>query len=250
MTCQAEGAVGGLRSLSVLPNFFWFHAFRRKTVAEVVSVLLNGPAPNPNPECETRVHETALGVAPPSVYAYLGRTLEVFGNSAFLLPMASLVGQVSPFDTGGLIKKIMPVSGWPIDQKQEYLRKFSWSASELPKLLAVYPQTTTVAIRAYLECNNPSQDGPHQLWDGPEANIWKLNTDWRAWTWEGRQPDKLSVGTLARWTCPSDLYDEIQTYAETASADVADAVAELSSKYVRGGVSRLVRDMRAAQEAA
>ncbi len=52
--------------------YYWFHAFNRDTIQDVVSVLRNGPEINPRPDCRTRQNEDLLDIVPACVYAYLG----------------------------------------------------------------------------------------------------------------------------------------------------------------------------------
>jgi len=52
------------------------------------------------------------------------------------------------------------------------------------------------------------------------------------------------------WSCSSPLYGQIREQAENAAAADIDWYEEMLSKYVKGGVSALVRDLRSMQEAA
>lgn len=98
--------------------YLWFHAFDRPAIPETIDVLRNGPSFHPSPTCTTRVNEGILAIAPPHVYAYLGRPVELFGHTAVSLPIDALTGTVSPFDTGGLVGHIAPVKDWTQDARR------------------------------------------------------------------------------------------------------------------------------------
>lgn len=234
-----------------LEKLLWFHAFRRDTIAEVFDVLKKGPTPNPNVGCTTRKNERDLAISP-SVYAYLGRALEVFGECALVLPRHRLAGSVSPFDSGGLVDHIAPANGWEAEERRTFLTGYTWATEELTSLLATYPGATAVA--SYLACERPSERGPHALWKGkPEGEIWSAaNNDWRAWTWEARCESTFPVGhSLHRWSCTPQHYQQLLDAAASGESWVdGDFLEFLVGKYVRGGVSNLVRELRAEQEAA
>lgn len=235
--------------------YCWFHAFNRDSVQDTISVLRNGPAINPSPTCTTRKNEARLAIQPSCVYAYLGHPLQEFGDVVLSLPADALEGKVSPFDTGGLVEHIAPINGWSDDQRREFLARFSWPADELPELLKRYPRTLPPHRRAYLDASRPHVAGPHLLWperNGAVTTIWaEKSNERRAWLWEGRTDHQLRVsGNLVYWSCSSPLYGQIREEAEDAAAADVDWYEELLSKYVKGGVSALVRDLRSTQEAA
>lgn len=235
--------------------YCWFHAFNRDSVDETIGVLRNGPTINPSPACTTRLNEVKLAIQPPCVYAYLGHPLPEFGDVVLSLPAQALRGTVSPFDTGGLVEHIAPVNSWPDDRRQEFLEQYSWQSDELPELLKRYPQNTPPQRRAYLDASRPLVAGPHLLWPerrGAVTTIWAdMSNERRAWLWEGRSHHQLPVdGDLVYWSCSSPLYGEIRERADDAGAADIEWFEELLSKYVKGGVSALVRDMRSTQEAA
>jgi len=62
-----------------------------------------------NPKCTTRQNELVLGM-PACAYAYLGKTVPDFGDAALAFPFDDIAGHMSPFDTGGLVEHIKPVS--------------------------------------------------------------------------------------------------------------------------------------------
>src|SRR4051812_2917142 len=138
---------------------FWFHAFRSGTMEEAFRVLHEGPAPPPaSVKPDTRELESLLSIAEPRVYCYLGRTSDSFGPFAVAVSRSldDAPGDVSPFDTGGLVKKIAPVHGWPEADKRLYLKGYTWSASELDELLRIYPSTSRDRGMAYLEATAPT----------------------------------------------------------------------------------------------
>lgn len=211
-----------------------------------MAVLRDGPMPLD--AGSTRDAERALGIPVACVYAYLGRTLEAFGNSAIVVDDGAVRGHMSPFDTGGLVNNIAPVSGWPEASKRQYLASYSWPTAQFDNVVALYPDGHAAGRSAYIAGSRPSVDGPHITWPGrEEADIWASNNDWRAWTWEGR--GSISAGAqLRHWTCPPAVLAEITKYAErTSHADGGAWFEELLARYVAGGVSRLVRNLRAEQ---
>jgi hypothetical protein len=218
-------------------------------VAEVVDVFKNGPKHHPDANCTTRRNEAALGIAS-SVYAYLGKTVPDFGDAAFALPLGAVTGQISPFDTGGLVKHIAPVAGWDDDARRAYLAAFTWPTSDRDTRLAAYPGSD---LNGYLNGNRPLHAGPHGAWPNAQvAAIWnEPSNSWRAWTWEARSKGRMpKPSSLRAWSCSPAMHQEIQEYAakSTKKAEVA-FVAKLLTTYVRGGVSRLVADLRAEQAA-
>ena len=239
-----------------MPRYLWFHAFARDTLADTLDVLRHGPRHHPLATVRTRVNEEELGIAPPCVYAYLGRTLETFGTSAISLPVDEVPGVVSPFDSGGLVDHIVPLDKWETDQRRNYLARYSWPADQLDDLLAAYPTADAGRVAGYLAGTRPPQSGPHEVWpdddDGPSlvATIWADNDDCRAWLWETRVPEHLPITNLVRWSCSSATYDEILRYTDTVNdADEAAWLESLLERFVVGGVSALVRELRAYQEA-
>lgn len=231
-----------------LPGLLWFHAFNRKDVAGVVEVLRKGPKYHPDRNSPTRRHEKELGIKPPRVYAYLGRTLELFGSNALVLPLDAIDGEMSPFDSGGLVKRIKPIDTFQGAQRQKYLQDYSWATGGKTRLLNVYPSGDGTKLKRYMAGKKPSgHDGPHDLWTGKEiAAIWKLNEDWRAWTWEARSAEPLDCSQLVKWTCAPSDYPHI--VKELASRDFARLRA-LVPCYVKGGVSNLVTQLRLEQVA-
>jgi hypothetical protein len=243
-----------------LPRYLWFHAFSRDNLADTLEVLRHGPRHHPDPTVRTRLNEQELGIAPPCVYAYLGRTLETFGTSALSLPADQIVGTVSPFDSGGLVEHIAPLNTWQTEPRREYLARYSWSTDGLANLLQIYPTDAPALVAAYLRGTQPAVSGPHELWPDPEgaeeapliATIWADNEDCRVWLWETRVSEHLAInGNLLRWLCSSATYSAILRYTETIQ-DVNEAawIESLLERFVVGGVSALVQDLRAYQEAA
>jgi hypothetical protein len=234
-----------------MPRLFWFHAFNRKTDGDVIDVLLNGPRIHPDPNSETRQNELRLGINPHRVYAYLGRTHTQFGESALALHPAGVGNEISPFDTGGLINKIAPVKAYSDAGKQKYLRSYTWPANQHEAVLKIFPSSDPKRFSEYLLGAAPTGfDGPHDLWNGREiAAIWTSNTDWRAWTWEGRA-EAFDLSKLYKWTCSPAKFPELVEHIETvASVNTADAFSTIMGNYVHGGVSHLITSLRGEQAA-
>lgn len=223
---------------------------------EVIDVLRRGPGYNPDPTCTTRKNEAVLGL-PASVYAYLGKTVPDFGDAAFALPFDALEGaDMSPFDTGGLVKHITPVSARPDADKRTFLASYTFDSRRRRRLVVSYPGTSRMEIDRYLDGQRPSgHDGPHRVWpkapvtDPAIAAIWHARNDWQAWTWEGRVRNTLRIRKLPyRWSCSPALFQRVREYAErVAKGAEAKFLDELLALYVRGGVSRLVADLRKEQ---
>lgn len=238
--------------------YFWFHAFRRSDIREVISVLADGPMPLAG--SKTAGNERVLGIEPPRVYAYLGQTFEEFGDSALSLGMAALddATAVSPFDTGGLVDHISPVRDWPPERQRAFLSLYTWPATELEALLKRYPTDTAASVAAYLRGVRPSAAGPHDVFavDGPDdarvAAIWQNGTSARAWLWEARAPGSLPVTAhLEKWSCSPSTYQALLRYEEELDDEAIGAlIARLKEAFVPGGVAALVVGLLAQQEAA
>jgi hypothetical protein len=236
----------------ILSDYRWFHAFRRGGAEEILEVLRNGPRIHPDPNCDTRVHEGVLGINPNCVYAYLGRTIEKFGHAAMVLPVNAIKGKVSPFDTGGLVNKIVPVSAQPDATKRVFLNAYSWPSSKLSSLLPIHPTENSARVRRYLlGVEPPDAAGPHALWPNAKATaaIWRSKNDWRAWTWEARSPEKFDVSRLEQWTCSPAVYSEIIDHVDALDPKSVSWFPALAARYVHGGVSNLVEQWKSRQAA-
>jgi hypothetical protein len=231
-----------------MANLLWFHAYRRKTVDEMITVLTRGADPTPPGLSRTRMNEARLGL-PPASYVYLGRTHEDFGSAAFALEQHNFMGLMSPFDTGGTIENIKPLAGWADKKRASYVAKYSWSTADFEAVVGAYPAADPAFVAAYVAAERPSHAGPHAIWlDRPKADIWLLNDDWRAWTWEGRCAGPIQTGyRILHWSCQPHVFDRIQQRIEDASTDF-DLLVSLTSRYVPGGVSALIDKMRAYQK--
>lgn len=234
-----------------MPDYRWFHAFNRNSAGEVLDVLRNGPKIHPDPSCATRRHEATLGIKPNCVYAYLGRTLETFGETVVVLPAKAVKGKVSPFDTGGLVNKIDPVRGLSDSDKKTFLNAFTWPATEMASLLTKHPTGKKAQVESYLAgVDPPAAAGPSIIWPHPKATaaIWRARNDWRAWTWEVRSPAHLDLSDLEQWTCSPALYTEIMDHVDSLGRAGA-WFKDIAERYVHGGVSDLVEQWKAKQAA-
>lgn len=222
----------------------WFTAYSRKTIEEYVAVLSIGPAPPPENVGKARQLELFLRIAPPRVYFYLGRTKEEFGEFAIILENRDLPdADVSPFDTGGLVRKIRPVCDWGASEKQAFLASYTWCLHEAHEAFALYPGTTEQGLRRYLACDAPEfGTGPHAIWTNrPPADIWASNKDWRCWTWEARWTQRVPVGDrLVAWTCEPAHWPRILEAVEAMPDDAARQWDGLLRRFVPGGVGALV----------
>jgi hypothetical protein len=225
----------------------WFRAFDRthadteQDARDVLAVLQSEDRPHPNPNAATRQKEVQLGIAPPRVYMYLGRTKEFFGRTAFVLGDCPADAEVSPFDTGDLLSVTKPVNGWPNDRQRELLRNYTWPIQRMAELLEVYPGTSSNDRRRYLSAK-PTVSGLHELLPNLiECPIWKDNDDWSAWTWEARTPSALPIGRrLLHWSTEDWRWAAIQDLAISADADTEEFISFLAPRYRPGGVSPLV----------
>lgn len=225
-----------------------FHAFRRNAAADIVEVLTVGPRPSPDVNCTTQRNERELDINPPHVYAYLGKTVPEFGNAAFAIGDGTIKGDISPFDTGGLVDHIHPVRDWPRNDRRAFLRANTWPSGRLHAQLERYPGTAVHEIAAYLDGERPSQPGPSAVFaNPPPASTWSdARNIWPAWTWELRVANilALSAADLVNWTCPAAMFNDV--YEELLRSNHADA-GTLLGKYIEGGVSRMVERLRAVQ---
>jgi hypothetical protein len=239
-----------------LPTLLWFHAFNRPDVAALLAVLRTG-VEVPAFETTTKQNERVLGINPHCAYAYLGKTLEAFGANAIVVPFDHLQGQVSPFDTGGLVRHIAPVSGWADARKQDFLNEFSWASADLEARLGDYPGTDPAAVKSYLDGARPSRNGPADVWLPAgnalaDGDIWRSGgVDGRAWLWEIRSSTGLpTAAQLVGWSCSTEVWNDIQKYFESLDDTVDTAWMEsLMELYHDGGVGALIRALRAQQEA-
>jgi hypothetical protein len=229
-------------------SLLWFHATGRQAASDYVRLLDVGLRPAAF-VTDTQQLELHLAIVPHRVYCYLGRTLEAFGEFCVALRPDSLpVGELSPFDTGGLVRKLEPIRTWTREQQQTYLDAFSFSTLTRADCLARHPAE---ALVEYLECARPVQRGPHQLWDGtPEADIWALapEHDWRAWTWEGRWQQLPIAGQIVAWSCAPSLFPLILDATERTDANISSEILDgFLQTYQPGGVGALVADLKAVQ---
>lgn len=245
-----------------MAELMWFHAFRRTIgggrtdppdIEAILRVLHDGPQVHPSETNETRQHELRLRIQPHRVYAYLGRTLDAFGDNAVVLPQKSIqAGHVSPFDTGGLINKLAPINGCEDDAKADFLASFTWTIADLPARLDEYPSRAPDALERYLDPDHkPAGIGPCVVWaDRPSVPLWKSNDHWRAWTWEGRaEPQHVAIAELHHWTCAASVERQILKAAKRVYRSEKDFVIRLQRTWVEGGVSPLVAKLRRAQAA-
>ncbi|MDP2308589.1 MAG: hypothetical protein Q8P18_21390 [Pseudomonadota bacterium] len=229
----------------------WFHAFRRATIDEYFDVLVNGPAPAPlGIATSTKDNEVALGIAPPEhVYVYLSGTDTTggFGEALFALALGDFDGTVTPFDTGGLVGHHAPAMGWdPPGRRSALVKSLSWPTAELAALLAIYPGPDDDAWASYIDGTRPIHAGPHSLWSCSEAAcIWEdMANDWRAWTWEGRRPDRIESGAkIAFWTCSNAMLLQLQKWV-TANPQHRAWLKQLMPKHIPDGVGELMAKHR------
>ncbi|HND30844.1 MAG TPA: hypothetical protein PLA94_12630 [Myxococcota bacterium] len=228
-------------------NLYWLHAFRRGSPADIAKVLCDGADPYPNPATSTSQNEAKLGITPARVYAYLGRTSDTFGDRAVAVRFDAPTGELSPFDTGGLIDHIRPVCSWSSDTaKTSFLRAYTWKSESLSKLLRNYPGA---AITSYLQGERPEPADPSEVWTHRHQSVKLWSTpqnEWRAWTWEIRSPGRLPTGErLIAWTCdPDERQSILNALRDLVLPEQDHWVDLLSKKYVKGGVAALVEKLR------
>jgi hypothetical protein len=238
-----------------LGQLLWFHVFERDTVPARLEVLRSGPVVGAN-ATTTKTNESALGIEPNCVYAYLGNAVQIFGDTVLSLPVEAIVGSVSPFDTGGLVSHIAPVKAWEQERQRKFLQQFSWSSTELPHLLSLYPSTDPAKLGGYLDRARPAHAGPHELWTTPDdvkAEIWSdPGNGYQTWLWEVRSPTQIAInGNLVAWSCSGPVYEEVLTLSANATQpDELGFFEVLFSRYVPGALSGLLTFLRAQQAAA
>lgn len=237
------------------PGLFWARAFSLND-ARLANTLVHGPTPHPDPTSSVRLDETALGIAPPRVYFYLNQLLPEFGETGVLLRADSLTGELSPFDSGGLLDHIIPVKMWPLDAKRAFLRKYTFDIAELGSLLGLHPGDGLLA--SYQRQERPTARGPHAYWGaappipqaeadteppfevrGSGADIWREN-DPRAWYWEARPAPQQIVWTIVSWS--SSRYPAIMEAAARDTSIDEVALGGLVATYRDGGASRMLQE--------
>ena len=236
----------------IVTPLLWFHSYSRNTIEEFVDVLRLGPAPPPaQVHTGTKQLELTLAIVPSRVYCFLGRTSDAFGDCALAFRADPIPNcELSPFDTGGIVRHIVPVRGWPLQQQQEFLAAYTWPGADLEKLLLKYPGPGREAIHRYLDvATNPTVAGPHAIWtDRVPADIWSNNRDWRAWTWEARSPTPISVaGSLVAWTCSPALFPQVLERADRGSPEEQAWFQNVLRKRIDGGVGNMIAALRSAQ---
>jgi hypothetical protein len=234
-----------------MDNLLWFHAFGGTTPDPGMVLSTLKKALTPNPDSDVRDDEVELKIEPPRVYAYLGRGHDNFGRVIVTIPFAKVDGDCSPFDSGGLLRKIVPVSTWEQEDKGRYLAEFTWSTALLGAKLNDYPGKKN--LQRYLSGTRPSKlAGPHDVWPSKlTAPIWKANASWVCWTWEVRVPNHLSLGSsIFRWTCEPELFGRIQALAENAPPSEVDLYIHLTRTHVKWGIKALLDAVGEHQRAA
>ncbi len=226
---------------------YWFHSFRRQTPSEIIDDLRNGANWNPSPTCTTAGNEKKLGIAR-HTYAYLGRAHTNFGGTTFCLPINAFDrdADLSPFDTGGLVHFIKPLCGENQEQhRRDYLQSFSFPGSQRGARLRQYPENVVTYLD---ESEKPAHSGPHEvLGGGPTDPIWRDNSDWRAWTWEGRMGRRLDTANIRYWTCAPDLYPLLRRTASTLDREGKFWFIGFHKMYIHGGLTALLRRLRGEQ---
>jgi hypothetical protein len=230
-------------------RLLWFHSFNRGDPQSIADVVARGPGPNPATDSTTFANEAALGLAA-HVYAYLGRTLEKFGARAIVLAQDGLRGDISPFDTGGLIDRIRPISESGLDEKVDFLRSYTWESTRILDVLGCYPGDD---LDGYIIGKRPCVSGPHEVFPGRTLNqpeVWAHSGNWwQAWTWEGRSRDRLDTQhCLVRWTCRPEEYADLVVAVEKTVSPVQ--FEKIVTMYFEGGVSVLMAHYLTVQLAA
>jgi hypothetical protein len=224
----------------------WIHVFRpaRLQFDELIRLFVFGVVPDP--DSGHRLLEKRLGINEACVYAYLGRAEPAFGGAGLALPLESMSGSMTPFDTGGIDRHIAPVGQWDDEQKRQLIAQYSWQiTSDAHARLAEYPGEKA-SLEAYLAGNQPTQVGPHEIWNRQAAPIWNGSNKPRAWTWEGRREKLLPTGpSIYLWTCPAHVYPSIRERWESASTEEQRREATwMQDRYFHGGVSRMIARLR------
>ncbi len=157
----------------------------------------------------TRTAEEHLGLKP-SVYFFAGRAYPGKHGRIVLAFSAAIEdgrdGSVTPFDTGGLVHpdKHLKVRLSPTDdlpQRIEYGR-----ASEMP--LKEWRLQLARLLAAYFESDLAYwTERPHR----PDPDdVFVLDNQWRAWSFEVRLQSGPSVFDSSQWCCDEATYDEMR----------------------------------------
>jgi hypothetical protein len=181
----------------------------------------------------TRFVEQHLGY-PASVYFYAGRACPDYGQAALAFAPASerdRLHSATPFGTGGVVKKDLNnafrlnLQPDDLEARVAYCRrstvyadsKAGWRA-DFARWLAVYYPTDPAGYWA----KAPETRDPEDLYH--------LNDDWQAWTWEVRFSRGPSVLEAERWAAnPAFLPELLQSLA---TVDLAPDEADRLSGFI------------------
>ncbi len=160
---------------------------------------------------DTRSAEDLLGM-PRCVYFYAGRAHPAFGNAAIAFPAeceSKHAGSATPFDTGGLVhrNRYLKVRLDPTDgpvERVEYGRASEIPFGASPDWREIFAQV----LAAYFET-------PLDYWTGrpfppdPEE-LYRLNDEWRAWTFEVRFHEPQPLAERAAWCADEAVMDRLR----------------------------------------
>lgn len=155
----------------------------------------------------TRDAERLLGLGASS-YFYAGRACPDFGSAALAFDgacEAGHTGSATPFDTGGLVhpKRYIRVKLEPDtdDQRAAYGRS---SVIALEDWRAIFGQV----LAAYFSSPREYWVG-RPTWHDPEE-LYSRNSSWRAWTFEVRFHEALSIHERVAWCADTATMDALR----------------------------------------
>jgi len=171
-----------------------------------------------NRSSNTRRVERMLGL-PASAYFYAGRASPQFGSTAFAFGPEcenAHTGSASPFDTGGLLSNPphLNLRLSPTDGEEE--RVGFGQVSLLP--LTEWRETFGTFLAAYFDKDvdfwrkNPNRSDPEKLFE--------LNSDWRAWTFEIRFSEGLSITQRAAWCADEAVMSQLRRIDDQQPAGI------------------------------
>lgn len=157
---------------------------------------------------ETRHTEQVLKLQP-SLYTYAGRACPDFGSVALGFNYEiekGRKGSATPFDTGGLLhpKRYIKVNLSPDteEKRAEYAKKSVVSLKKWREHFARFLAAFFDPVTAYWGDDPPTHIDPE--------NLLCSENHWRAWTFEVRFNDELSIIDSEAWSCSPGVWERLR----------------------------------------
>lgn len=161
-------------------------------------------------DTNTQNAETIFNLTP-AVYFYAGRACASFGYVALaFMPEVENghEGDMTPFDSGGMVDKIMSSMGNNLNLKRQFVQDsivelHNWR-KQFGRVLAAYFDNPD-----QYWTGRPCRNDPERIFDPQNGNIWK------AWTSEIRFHDSIGIDHLDAWCARKAQTLKIQQLGET-----------------------------------